>query len=344
MKQAQNNIVQLSSKAVLISILAVIIGKSLPCDAADLQMEGFQFVKAKNYAKALACFETALKEHPNSWQMLQTIGNCHMELGQYDKAIAYFQKSIEAGGLHATQCINVAAVYQRLGDTKKALSWLKLACSVDPAQAADPTVQASLLKLQDPQNNPTGSLTAADYMVSSFKGWPKEAMPIKIYARKNFQIPGFHAPFVETLRDCLDQWCKATGNAISYKFVDTAESANVVFDYTDQKELVSSRHELGIDGIAEGLVKQDGTPGPTNVVVLVKDGPNAPQFRNRALVTLCCLHEVGHALGMHGHSPNNQDVMFPSVTMIGRTCLTERDKNTIKLMYTGSAAGQHNAR
>jgi predicted Zn-dependent protease len=92
------------------------------------------------------------------------------------------------------------------------------------------------------------------------------------------------------------------------------------------------------------LVKQDGTPGPTNVVVLVKDVPNASQFRNRALVTLCCLHEVGHALGMHGHSPNNHDVMFPSVTLVGRTGLTERDKNTIRLMYKSSTGAQSRAR
>jgi tetratricopeptide (TPR) repeat protein len=223
----RNIVGDLLLKTILVQVLAMLIGINLPCVATDFQMAGFENIKAKNYAKALVCFDTALKEHPHSWQILQTIGNCHMELGQYDKAIADFQKSIEAGGLHAIQCINIAAIYQRLGDTKKALSWLKLACSVDPTQAADPTIQASLIKLQDPENNPTGSPSAQDYRAPSFKGWPKEAMPIKIYARKNIQIPGFHAPFVEILRDSLDQWCKATGDVISYKFVDAAESANV---------------------------------------------------------------------------------------------------------------------
>jgi hypothetical protein len=134
--------------------------------------------------------------------------------------------------------------------------------------------------------------------------------------------------------------CRSSPSGNSY----CRSIANVVFDYTDRKELVSSRHELGIDGNSEMLVKQDGTPGPTNVVVLVKDVPNASQFRNRALVTLCCLHEVGHALGMHGHSPNNHDVMFPSVTLVGRTGLTERDKNTIRLMYKSSTGAQSRAR
>jgi hypothetical protein len=306
--------------------------------AADPQLEGFAHIKAKNFSKALECFNAALRERRNSWQILQSVGNCHMELGHYDTAIIYFQKSIEAGGLHASQCKNMSAVYQRLGQSKKALSWLKLACSVDPAQAADPSVQAAISKLEDPTNNPTGSLTATDYLSSlvSFKGWPKDAMPLRVYVRQNIQIPDFHAAFIEIMRDSLDQWCKATGNVVSYKFVNSADSANLVCDYTDRRELVSSQHELGIDGNTEMLVKQDNTPGSANIVLLVKDGPGVPTFRKRALLSFCGLHEVGHALGMHGHSPNNHDVMFSACTLSSNAAtatLSERDTNTIRKIY-----------
>lgn len=315
--------------------MAVVCFSQPYCIAADLQMEGFEYVKNKNYPKALECFNAALKEHPTSWAVMQSIGSCHLELGQYDKAIAILQKSIEVGGLHGSQCKNMAAIYQRLGQPKKALSWLRLACSVDPTQSADPNVQAAISKLQDPANNPSGSLTASDYSASlvSFKGWHKESMPLKVYVRKNIQIPGFYEEFVSLIQESFDQWSKATNGALSYQFVSSPEAANVLCDYTDRRELVSSQHELGIDGITEMLVKQDNAPGSANIVVLVKDRPGVPTFKNRALLLLSCLHEVGHALGMHGHSPNNHDVMFSAATLRGPTTLSERDKRTIQRVY-----------
>jgi hypothetical protein len=299
-----------------------------------LQMDGCRHVQEKNFPKALECFRAALKEKPNSWAIMESIGNCQMELGHYDSAAVSFQKSIEIGGLHASQCCNLAAVYQRSGQPKQALNWLKLACSLDPTKATDPLMQASISKLQDPANNPTGLLTAPEYLSSlvSFKGWHKESMPLKVYVRKNSQLPQFYESFLAIVRDSFDQWC-ASIPAVSYKFVNSADLANIVCDYTDHRELVSSQHELGIDGNTEMLVKTDNSPGPTNLVVLVKDAPAASVFRDRNTVKLCSLHEVGHALGMHGHSPSSLDVMFPVVTQGLKAKLSERDKRTMKLIY-----------
>jgi len=296
---------------------------------------GMSYVQARDYSKGLECFHASLKERPDNWQTLQNIANCHMQLGRYQTAITFLQESIEVGGLHASQCKNMAAVYQRLGQPEKALSWLRLACSVDPTKAGDPNVQAAISKLQDPANNPKGSVSSVDYLSSltSHKGWIKKAMPLKVYVRKNIQIPAFYEEFARMIGESFDQWSAATDGAVSYLLLTNPEGANIICDYTDRKELVSSQHELGIDGTAEMLLKSDGEPGSANVVVLVKDSPSATAFRKRPMLMHCCLHEIGHALGMHGHSPNNHDVMFSAATLTGPTVLSERDKNTIRRIY-----------
>ncbi len=319
----------------LMGILVELATAPFSFGADNWTERGMTYVQAGDHSKGLKCFHESLKERPDNWQTLQNIANCHMQLGRYQTAITFLQESIELGGLHASQCKNMAAVYQRLGQPKKALSWLRLACSVDPTQAADPNVQAAISKLQDPANNPNGSLAASDYLSSltSHKGWRKQAMPLKVYVRKNIQIPNFYEEFAGMIGESFGQWSTATGGAVSYLLMKNPEGANIICDYTDRKELVSSQHELGIDGTAEMLLKSDGEPGSANVVVLVKNSPNESGFISRPMLMHCCLHEIGHALGMHGHSPNRQDVMFPAANPTGTGVLSSRDKATMRLMY-----------
>lgn len=319
-------------------LVILILGSCLRTAAAmDSQSEGSSYLQVKNFSKALECFNLALREHPKNWQLLQDCGNCHMHLGQYEKAVSDLQKSIEAGGLHSSQCIIMAAALEGLGQPKKALNWLNLACSVDPAQAANPGMRVAIKRLQDPAVNPTGSPNAPDYLsgLTSVSKWRKEDMPIKVYVRSNYQLPRFVGEFKTIVRDSFDQWCKASNGAISYKFVESKDNANIVCDYTDHRELVSSDHEPGIDGNTDARIRaQENTTDWANIVILVKDIPNSPAFRDRTLITKAFLHEVGHALGMHGHSPNSQDVMFLAATPEPIARLSERDKATIRRIYS----------
>jgi hypothetical protein len=117
-------------------------------------------------------------------------------------------------------------------------------------------------------------------------------MPIKVYARSNYQIPSFYPEFVTIVRDSLDQWCKASGGAVAYKFIDNRDAANLIFDYTDRPELCTSEHEAGLEGALEMLVRaDDSTAGKGNVVVLVSNGPQAPFFRNKVSLKSCFLFD-----------------------------------------------------
>ena len=106
------------------------------------------------------------------------------------------------------------------------------------------------------------------------------------------------------------------------------------WDYTDRPELCSSDHEPGLEGANEMRLRmEDRTAAAGKITVVVKKGPNAPSFRDRQLILTTCLHEAGHALGIHGHSPNTHDVMFLAASPNAKPKLTERDKNTIRVMY-----------
>ncbi len=54
-----------------------------------------------------------------------------------------------------------------------------------------------------------------------------------------------------------------------------------------------------------------------------------------------CLHEIGHALGLMGHSTNHSDVMYSSMPLAtNNRGLSERDKNTVKHLYSDAVVVQ----
>ncbi len=49
------------------------------------------------------------------------------------------------------------------------------------------------------------------------------------------------------------------------------------------------------------------------------------------------VHELGHALGIHGHSDAEPDVMYPTLTTLN--VITGRDLNTLFFLYKDAVAG-----
>ncbi len=61
-----------------------------------------------------------------------------------------------------------------------------------------------------------------------------------------------------------------------------------------------------------------------------RGGDEAPLPQLEAAV----LHEIGHALGLTGHSPSPGDVMYKYVTHETRPVLSERDRRTLQALYS----------
>jgi hypothetical protein len=156
--------------------------------------------------------------------------------------------------------------------------------------------------------------------------WSRQQMPLRVH----LPIPpeGFYADPIavhEVVRDGVTDWTDVAEPGVpSFRFVETPGEADIQIAWALE------------------------APDPSWFIAHCVYGPDVFSKRfsvDRILVTArwngtepaldtiygTVLHEMGHALGLAGHSPNPEDVMGRGAR-VGRT-ITPRDRATLRALY-----------
>lgn len=156
--------------------------------------------------------------------------------------------------------------------------------------------------------------------------WHERQMPLKIHLP--LPPPGqFEHPseVMETVRRGVVEWSDVVKEGVpSFEFVGNTENADIPIVWAESSS-----------GWWVAFASYYVTPG--NNVFRVDRILIAARYPNGQLATenelyLTTIHEVGHALGLMGHSPDPSDVMYEKGRWdsIG---LTSRDKETLRALY-----------
>lgn len=86
--------IQLFRRFGLVAVLFLASSAALAATAVDYYNAGLQFYTAKNYAQAIQYFTAALNMDPNNAGALQSRGNCYYQQGDYQNALADYQKTL----------------------------------------------------------------------------------------------------------------------------------------------------------------------------------------------------------------------------------------------------------
>lgn len=89
----------------------------------DLVHRGLFYMHNMDIDEAIRDFEEALKYGPDEWVIYNNIGCCYERLGEFQKAISYFEQALEHLGDKKSQLPygNLADCYEALGDFEKAI-------------------------------------------------------------------------------------------------------------------------------------------------------------------------------------------------------------------------------
>lgn len=149
-------------------------------------------------------------------------------------------------------------------------------------------------------------------------------LPIKVYFQTSTQIGG--TTIEDLVRDGFNKWETALSRDL-WTEVTSASGA----DLTVKVQASSPQTTLATTTV----YFSGGSSTLTSAEMTIYTWPSIPQ--NNYDPTGC--HEMGHALGIGGHSPNSLDIMYYTGNASGE--LTTSDLNTLRTAYCDFAGFAH---
>lgn len=162
--------------------------------------------------------------------------------------------------------------------------------------------------------------------------WAADRMPLKVCILPAANVKGYQPSFDQLLIKSFQDWGNQSGGKLSFKGVSDPKTADIVCTWTADTSKFMNTAEAG-ETIVYG--SQKGIHHCTIQILTVPHpmSPGLPMTEPR--LRWICLHEIGHSLGLGGHTRNPQDIMFYTAPLaeVWKE-LTPRDINTIQSLYS----------
>jgi tetratricopeptide (TPR) repeat protein len=296
---------------------------------------GIALVKAGRPTEAINQFKTAIALNPQQAASWLSLGGAYQSAGNLPEAINAYSDYLT----HFPQDRDGSKVRQLIVLLKKEPGSNSVALGASQPNPSNQVLPApdSLGKSKDRSAASTSTYDtgggADDYYKEMTRTgvlrWPIRQMPLKVWIEDGNNVRGYRPVFAGILKQAFSDWADASNGKIKVVFVPDILKANIICRWSDQPEKFKNSAEAGESrlysdryGIAKGELSI--LTVATSPILTVTDN------RLRAIV----LHEVGHMLGMTGHTTDPRDTMFNSASISDSwRDLSLRDKATIARLY-----------
>ncbi len=298
-------------------------------------------MKENHHFDAKQTLERAREIAPNSEIVLFALARARSELGDTQGAIHAYEDLLKINPRHSAALINMAECYQTSGQLPQAVSWLKKYASSFPNAPDIVQIQNMIVALTEKSGEPKSDPQALEYTDSitqagRYYRWPPNRLPIKVWVSQGEGVPGFKPEFRVGFFDALNAWMKASQGRLQYVLVNSKEQADLTGEWTGSPyDVKPTGHnvEQGVCMLASVDRGHDYVEiDRADIRILTIDRNNQQPLSDDEMKKTC-LHELGHAMGLQGHSTNNHDVMFFSMSNTNWPVLSRRDKATLFMIY-----------
>ncbi|MBX9938759.1 MAG: matrixin family metalloprotease [Candidatus Obscuribacterales bacterium] len=279
-------------------------------------------------------------------------------LGNFQEAVKEYDIAIKYGGKDWRLFWNAALCNMHLNNYKNALVKANQALKSNIPEDAKPQIQRFVKEMsekaaENPGNFAPANIHRSDYFDLLLAGrelnvWDNEKLPLKVYVKEGTDLAGrplnlYRKEYPALIYSCLDIWSKASGGKLSFLPVNDANSADMLIAFSQTPQDVTQvKGEIPVEqGITRFHLSKDDSPAPSPFRRILKAQVELLLVKPTSLKALTVdemkqisLHELGHALGIRGHSDSASDIMYFNQSFRQLPALTKRDKATIARLYS----------
>ncbi|MBY0547491.1 MAG: tetratricopeptide repeat protein [Candidatus Obscuribacterales bacterium] len=299
---------------------------------------GTELYKAGQYEAACEKFKEALQLDPAETNSRINMTMSLFRLGKTAEGLACLDQARPPADNNPTYWFNVGVTYGMLGSFSNALKNLNYFIEHFPD---DSRIKEAVGLVQSFTGASAGTPLKSDgadekdnyFNIACKDGatrWADNSMPLKVHISGERKLKGFNPEFVQVVKSAFDEWSTASGGVVSFEYTGSSKNAGINVAWTE------SPGDLP-NPVESGHCKVSGNEKGTSVadIILLIVNRSDGSVVSTAKLKYTASHEIGHALGIAGHSPDARDVMFlGAIDNNFPDKISVRDIETLKRIYS----------
>ncbi len=266
---------------------------------------------------------------------LMSQGKKYLELGgeqNYLKALKMFDMAADSNPADEEPIYYRALTLSKMPPTYENQKALYEIAQLDDCEEASQLAENILLEMRKSLEKAIGSTYIDNVLYEDqLVRWNvTKDNPITYSVSSQVVIPN---EYLDTVRTAFLNWQTATNGEIFFKEVSNPKNAKINVVFKDAYVVVN-KLDPNVTAVAVPTIMQDKL---SKVEIEIKDvDTNGRKYDTDKLLTLA-QHQIGHALGLWGHSAHENDIMYYDGEYITdftyKESISQRDINTLMLIY-----------